>query len=99
MEIPIHQLKAVSTKLFGYLEAQGNDSVSIDEDYYWEVSDEDRYVVEKTPELVVGQLSEDWEFLQKLLEPDREPLSYHFVWMGKLCAAIGESIGHDTPQQ
>jgi hypothetical protein len=95
MTINVSELRVITEKLFTHLENLGINSVEITEDYYWDIPEEQKYNILKEPkELDVGQLTDDWEFLLKVLEPNREPLGYSFVWLGKLLEAIGEKVIH-----
>ncbi|WP_051786248.1 hypothetical protein [Endozoicomonas numazuensis] len=47
------------------------------EDFYWEISEEDLYNPVSTPEeLTLGQLSEDWSELSRLMDDSNFPISY-----------------------
>ncbi len=91
MEVTIFQLRAIAEKLFSHFENLGYDSVEITEDYYWNIPEEQKYDVLNDPkDLDVGQLTDDWEFLQSVLEEDRDPINYDLVWLGKILEVIGE---------
>lgn len=95
MQIKIVELKQIVGKLFSHLEEIGLESIKIDEDYYWHISEEERFDMSHHPtDLGVGQLSDDWEFLSKLLEDDRDAVSYDFVYLARILEIIGEKIIH-----
>ncbi len=96
MKIPISQLRAIADKLFSHLESLGYDSVEISEDWYWNIPEEEKYVMENEPkDLNIGRLSDDWEFLQGVSENDDDPpISYALIWLGKILQVIGEKIIH-----
>jgi len=62
------------------------------EDYYWEVSKDQKYDPTKKPDdFCLGQVSSDWSDLLKLLEtaPDeRLPISYHLQCMAEILNVI-----------
>ena len=40
----------------------------------------------------MGQLSDDWEELQRVRRHESEPLAFAFVWLGSIFKAIGEHV-------
>lgn len=93
MQIDIKDLRAISETLFSHLEEQGIESVELPTDYYWNIPREEKYDPYNTPaNLNVGQLTDDWSELQKVLEGETEPLGYHLVWLAAILRAIGEKV-------
>ena len=89
----IDQLEAIFTLLIDHLKAKGIDSVDIDEDYYWNVPQASLYDPYHEPgQLEIGQLSDDWNELSKLLEGKKVPLAYHLVWFAAILRAIGGKV-------
>jgi hypothetical protein len=73
----------------------GYNEIEIPVDYYWNVPQGVRYDPHKEPQnLDLGQLTDDWQELQKVLQGDREPFAFDLVWMSTILRAIGEhSLG------
>lgn len=95
MQIDVKQLLQVCEKLFAHLEALDIKVIELPADYYWEIPKEKRYdVYQEPPTLTIGQLQSDWAELQNVLNGEREPLAYHFVWLATLLRAVGEEIVH-----
>lgn len=47
--------------------------VDLDKDYYWSIDDEELYEVSRQPQnLGLGQLYDDWEFLEGMLKDGSE---------------------------
>jgi hypothetical protein len=93
MRIEISDLRAVSEKLILHLEEQGIGSLEIPVDYYWNISKEQIYDPYREPShLDMGQLTDDWNELQKLIKSNNEPLVYYFVWLAAILRAVGEHI-------
>ncbi|MCX6049014.1 MAG: hypothetical protein NT075_28265 [Chloroflexi bacterium] len=91
MSIPIQELTQVCNMLFEYLKSLDVDSVDLVADYYWDIPQTQRYDVYTEPSsFTIGQLQSDWQELEKILSGRREPISYHFVWLGAILRAIGE---------
>jgi hypothetical protein len=60
--------------------------------YYWEIAEEDRYEPAKpSGDFSLGQLSEDWERIQQILQSDAPPVGYVLVWVASLLRKIGSS--------
>jgi hypothetical protein len=92
MRIDVSDLRTVATRLFDHLDSLGERTVDLDQDYYWVIPDSQLYDPTQTPtEFVLGQLTDDWHELSKVLE-GKEPISYALVWLGAIMRAIGEEI-------
>ncbi len=62
------------------------------EDYYWEISEEQRYDPAQNPkDLSLGQLSEDWDRVQQIVKGDAPPVGYALVWLASLLRKIGSA--------
>jgi hypothetical protein len=93
MSIRVAELRLISEKLFAYLEDQGVESFDTAVDYYWDIPKEQMYNPYQNPfELDLGQLTDDWYELQKLLDPERQPVVRDFVWLAAILRAIGEHL-------
>ena len=93
MKIDIIQLRTACDILWEHLRDLGIDSVNIPHDYYWSVSRQDAYRLDSEPAtLVVGQLSDDWQAIQRVLEPDRDAIAYDFVKVSAILRAVGEEV-------
>jgi hypothetical protein len=91
MHIKLADLRSISEKLLAYLEEQGVESFDISVDYYWNIPKEQVYNPYQQPsELDLGQLTDDWYELKKMLDSESRPIAYYFVWLGAILRAIGE---------
>jgi hypothetical protein len=91
MEIVLTDLRVIFLKEIENLEKMGYEKIEVPVDYYWNIPRDLRYDPIKTPAaLDIGQLSDDWQELQKIKRGVREPLAYHLVWLSKILEAIGE---------
>lgn len=89
--IPIKDLRMVTNLLFDHLEQTGLSEYPLKQDYYWNIPIEHLYNTESTPaDHDIGQLSDDWDELAKLLDRKADPLAYHLVWLSGILRAIGE---------
>jgi len=90
MEIEISKLRAIFEKLMSHLEKRSR-SVIVDEDFYWVIPKEFKYDVYKEPtEFGIGQLTDDWQEMEKVLNGQHDPIAYDLVWFAAVVAAIGE---------
>lgn len=93
MRITTDELRGISERLLAHLERNGIESVEVSEDYYWDVPTGSRYdPYKQPPELSLGQLSEDWRELHRILQGESEPISYALVWLASILRAVGEKV-------
>ena len=89
MEIKLSDIKKAIEMLLASLDEEGKDAIELEVDYFWEIDLNDIYnpYVEPT-DLTLGQLSDNWKFLQLLLKGERGVISYDFNWMAEILRAI-----------
>lgn len=91
MKVDTATLRKLSEKLLSHLEQRGYGAVELPADYYWHIPKEQRYDMNRQPsDLSIGQLSDDWHELQKILSGESEPLGYALVWLASILRAAGE---------
>ena len=92
MRIEISTLHEICQRLFQYMEEQGIEFVDVPADYYWNIPLDQVYnPYQKPNNLDLGQLTDDWNELQKLLRNEREPIGYFWVWFAAISRAVGEN--------
>ncbi|MFZ6028555.1 MAG: hypothetical protein ACOYYS_12635 [Chloroflexota bacterium] len=93
MRIDVKELQAITNILYDHLESLEIRHVDISDDYYWNINGKKIYDPYQSPtNLDMGQLTDNWQELQKLLKGEREPIAYEFVWLAALLRAIGEKV-------
>jgi len=93
MKLDIADLRLICEHLFYHLEKQGIETIDIPVDYYWNIPLEQLYNPYKEPSnFNLGQLTDNWQELQRVLESKNEPLSYYFVWLAAVLKAVGEHV-------
>ena len=93
MQVKVTDLRALCDSLLSRLAEQGIEQVEIKADYYWDIPEVERYDVYRAPvEHVVGQLTDDWAELRKVLDGTGEPISYKLVWLAAVLRAVGEIV-------
>ncbi|WP_149526262.1 hypothetical protein [Sphingobacterium hotanense] len=63
----------------------GDEIILSSQDYYWQIGLDDMYDVhQETKELMIGQISDDWSELKRLLVNADDAISYDLVRLGEL---------------
>jgi hypothetical protein len=92
MKYKIEQLRTISNIIFDHLLASNISCIELPQDYYWWISKEDLYdPINEPKDMSVGQLSDDWSELQKILE-SQNVVGYSLVWLSAILRAIGEEV-------
>ena len=96
MQIDLAELKQVIDRLFNHImETRGVKSFVFEKEYYWNIPSRDVYEIEEPKELDIGSLSDDWEFLSKLLQSENQPVAYQLTQVAPLLRYLGEWLGED----
>jgi hypothetical protein len=95
MRVSTRELKKATRQLLGHLEKLKQKEFEIDQDFYWEISESEIYDVYTEPkDLMIGQLSHDWERIQRILDGTDEPVGQGLVWLSAILRFVGEkSLG------
>ena len=75
------------------MEERGYEAIETDVDHYWELDGAEKYNIDHVPkkELLVGQISDDLENLEELLnDGEIVPTSTHLIWLSAVLRFIGE---------
>jgi hypothetical protein len=96
-ELDIGELKKVIDAIFDHI---SNDlkvekvSIKGGQDYYWEVPSNKLYAVKGAqPQLDIGRLIDDWDFLKSISKDKSQAVSLMLVHVAPLLRRIGEEIG------
>jgi hypothetical protein len=93
MNIKTRDLHLLTEKLFKHLEELGVESIELIEDYYWEIPPEHLYQpYQKPQEFTLGQLSDDWRDLEKVLQEDTQPVTSDFIDLAAIMKLIGQKL-------
>jgi len=91
MEISIDKLRTTAYALLSHLEQSGITSVTISENYSWDVLADQRYDRYDEPrEHTIGQLSDDLQELERMIDGHRPMVRYGLVWLAAILRRIGE---------
>lgn len=92
-KVTVRELRQVSNLLFDYLEKCGHHSIELEKDYYWIISETERYDPYNEPRNVyLGQLYDDWHDLQDIINSESSPIAHHLVRLSSILSYIGERI-------
>jgi hypothetical protein len=91
MKVSTEELRRVAMALLQHLDESGQKEFDIEDDFYWEIPADKRYLPYDRPkELTMGQLSDDWSEVTKIAEGRRPPLAYALVWLAAVLRRVGE---------
>ncbi|BAP33324.1 transcription-repair coupling factor [Chryseobacterium sp. StRB126] len=66
--------------------------VVLEDDLYWNILDEELYSPYHEPaQLTMGSVSEDWEFLQKVVNGEREMIDYDLYKLASILKFLGKN--------
>ncbi len=92
-KVTVRELRQASNLLFDYLDKCVHHSIELDADYYWIITEKERYDPYNEPkDLGLGQLYDDWQKMQEIAEGSSEPIAYHLVWLSAILTYVGERI-------
>ena len=93
MEIKMDDLQKICDRLIQNVIEKGIESITLDVDYYWNIPQNQLYNPYQQPtDLDIGQLTDDWDELKKILQSQKETLGYHLVWLAAILRAVGEKV-------
>jgi hypothetical protein len=89
MEINIEDLQKVISLLLSNLKKSAGDVVEIQGDYYWDIPSEDLYNPYEEPKLLtLGQLSQDFAEIQKLVKDPQDAVPYDLNRISTILKAL-----------
>lgn len=93
IQIDIASLKEITDRIFEHLLNEQQIKVvevTPREDHYWGISSDDRHRIEQSPpEMHVGRLSDDWEFLMPLLADRHQAFPLMLIHLAPILQFIG----------
>jgi len=97
MQINAADLKILIQRLSDNIGENLPDNIDIDaEDFYWEIPENDLYnPMEEPSTFTLGQLSDDWEELQRLKEGEVIPVSHDLKRLSAILQIISKK-SHGT---
>lgn len=94
VQLPVAKLEAVVELLLRRVVAVGQDRIVIDRDMFWSIPLGDAFeVYGPPPEATIGQVSESWDQLERVLAEPEDAVKYHLVWLADVLRAIAAQPG------
>ena len=94
MKISIDEIQKITSLLLSRLKESRGNEIEITNDYYWDISDEELYNPYEEPKnITLGQLSDDIEEIQRLINSD-DAIMYDLKRLSVIFKAI--SIENQT---
>lgn len=86
MKIQKKEVLDVLTLLSKKINENFGDEITLSsQDYYWQMTLDEMYDIQQEPkELMIGQISDDWLELKRLLANGDDAISYDLVRLGEL---------------
>lgn len=101
MRLDLRELSIVINRLLDHIiEDGGVTEVEIKNVHYWMVSEDDRHDMSKSsPDVDIGSLADDWEFVSKLLNKESVPIAMQLAEVAPLVLYLGEKLGPELAKQ
>jgi hypothetical protein len=91
--VEIADLRRIVNRLLDHIEASGRRSIVLNQTFYWDVPEEERYGIDKRPsDLDVRSLHDDWDCIRFLLEDGEEPIVDQLSETATLLRYIADSL-------
>ena len=91
MIIDMHKLEAITSILLSKLRESNGNNIELPHDYYWDIALDDLYNPYQEPtSLMLGQLSDDWEDVQKFCESD-DSIPHDLKRVAAILTALSQS--------
>ena len=85
------ELREALDAILRNLEEHGISEIELQDDYYWDVPQDERYGIREQPaQLDVGQLTDDVNELKRIVRGDSPPYGLGLIWLASVLRRIGE---------
>ncbi len=93
--IDIKKIKEATNRILDQLLADGIETIPLSNQMYLAVSSTEKYDMDNVPEqLVVGDLFDDLEFSESILQSDERAAVYSLTEISPLLAYVGEVVAN-----
>jgi len=94
--VELADLRRIVNRLLDHIEGTGRHSISLNQTFYWDVPEEERYGIDDRPaSLDVRSLHDDWDCIRFLLEDGEVPIVDQLSEAATLLRYIGDSLRED----
>jgi hypothetical protein len=92
--VDISALKQAVNLLLDHVIGQGVESLPLEEQFYWKVLDDEKYLMGKRPDnMGVGDLFADLDFVEQVLSAKDQPVALLLTEIAPILAYVGEVAG------
>lgn len=95
MVIKKEELVKIIERLSNEIQLNCNEEMSFDENYFWETKPGGSYNLDMEPELVMGDLNDDWSDLRRLLDKEAVSLSFDLKRLSSILQLLDFKLGSD----
>lgn len=89
----IDDLRKAAELILNRLAEEGISEIELTKDYCWIIPEKQKYDPYAQPvELTLGQLSEDWKEIQRVVHGEQEADAYQLAWLGPLLCYLAEQV-------
>ncbi len=94
MHVTVAELRRVANAVFDVLDGSGQSTIELTEDYYWNIPDDRLYLLEAPSKdsLDLGQLTDDWDEVQKVGKEDDPVPSHDLVHLAALLRFVASKV-------
>ena len=95
MTINKRELLKIIERLSEEIELNFVEEISIEEDFFWDLKSSEAYNPLEEPNLMLGQIGDEWEALNRLLNNENASNSYDLKRLGVILQLLEFKIGAD----
>lgn len=94
--VEVADLRRIVNRLLDHIEGSGKTMIRLNQTFYWDVPEEERYGIDDRPGgLDVRSLHDDWDCIRFLLEDGEEPIVDQLSEAATLLRYIADSLRED----
>jgi len=95
-EIKIAELRKIVNAVLDRIEASGQKTVALEQNFYWDVPEETRYDVNAQPtEFDIRSLIDDWDCVRFALDETEEPIVDQMIELAPILRYLGDTLRKD----
>jgi hypothetical protein len=95
--IKISVLEKAVIVILSSLKEQSIESIDSPVDYYWSIPPDKRFDVNTHPtDFTIGQISEDWGWLEEIAQGTKKPTTQSLVWLASVLECLSYSASNQN---
>jgi hypothetical protein len=94
-KIDLEELRSAVNRVFNHIiETRGTSSITLDRTFYWDISFEDRFNMDKKSfDPDIGSLADEWEFAKNIRTGKSPPLAIQLCQLAPILDYVGHILG------